>query len=456
MKKIAIIGKPNVGKSSFYNRIVKKRDAVTSDISGTTRDVKKSIVDILGKEAELLDTGGLDASSDLFVKVQAKSILTAKKADIIIYMVDGRTLPSEDDKKFFYELQKLNKAIALVINKIDNDKLEENIYSFYEFGVEPIFTISLAHNRKVNKVLEWISGYIDDNNKVTQDSETSIDDFVNENYDDDIKLIDNSEIKIAIIGKVNVGKSSLLNALLKDERSIVSDIPGTTIDPVDDVIEQNGREFRFVDTAGIRKRGQIKDLEKYALNRTEEMLKKAEVALIVIDASKPFSELDEKIAGLVDKYNLASIIVLNKWDQRELEFKEATNLIRDKFKFLYYSPIITVSALTLQRVYKIYDMIIDVYNSYTKRISTSKLNNTIKEATLKHPLPSPNGKSLKIYYATQYNTKPPSISLSMNRPNKLHFTYKRYLINRIRDEFGFVGSPIFIKAVSRSSEELDK
>ncbi len=445
MKKVAILGKPNVGKSSLFNRLSKKRDAITSDVSGTTRDVKKGIITMLeDREFELLDTGGIDNSNELFSKVAQKSLEAAKEADIILYMVDGKKIPDDEDKKLFWELQSLNKPIALIVNKIDNDKeKQEKFWEFSEFGAENIFAISVSHNRGLTPFYKWLEGQIPpniSNEPIIEDDDIPLEMLLEENQEEEQE---DKDIKVAIIGRVNTGKSSLLNALLKEERSIVSDVAGTTIDPIDESIEYKGYNITFVDTAGIRRRSKIVGIEKYALNRTEEMLKNADIALLMIDATEGVTELDERIAGLIDKYKLGALIVVNKWDIRgEKEYKEAIEDIRDELKFLHYAPIITVSAKTGQRVHKILDHIIDIYKRYSQRIPTSKLNEVIKKAISRHHVPSHHGQVVKIKFATQFDTKHPRIALVVNKPHLLHFSYQRYLTNFLRDEFDFEGVPI--------------
>ena len=442
MKKVAIIGKPNVGKSSLFNRFIKKRDAITSDISGTTRDIKKGIVELEDREFELIDTGGLDFSSELFSKVGKKALDAAKEADIILYMVDGKSIVDEEDKKRFWELQKLNKPIALIVNKIDNDKeLQNRFWEFSEFGAEHIFPISVSHNRGLNKLYNWLESLIPPNKEVIiEDNDIPLELLLQEKEEEQQE---DKNIKVAIIGRVNTGKSSLLNALLKDERSIVSDIAGTTIDPVDESIEYKDYNITFVDTAGIRRRGKIVGLEKFALNRTENMLKEADIAILLLDATEGVTELDERIAGLIDKYKLGALIVLNKWDIRgQKEYKEAIEDVRDKLKFLHYAPILTISAKTGQRVNRILDKIIEIYQRYSKRIPTSKLNEAIKAAIARHHIPSHHGQVVNIKYATQFDTKPPRIALIVNKPHLLHFSYLRYLSNYLREQFDFEGVPI--------------
>lgn len=453
MKKVVILGKPNVGKSSLFNRILKQRDAITSEVAGTTRDIKKKIAKIGEKEIELIDTGGLEDRDELFNKVKEKALMVAKEADIILYMVDGKNLPDDEDRKLFFELQKLGKDIALVINKIDNDKLEENSWEFQNFGTKNIFPISVSHNRKVGKLLDWIASRVPNEQPliIEEDEEVDLESFLEEL--ESPKEEESNEIKVAIIGRVNVGKSSLLNALLKEDRSIVSDVAGTTIDVVDETFIYEDKLLTFIDTAGIRRRGKIVGIEKFALNRTQKMLERADIALVVLDASEGFTEQDEKIAGLVDKYNLGCIIVLNKWDVAKVDYKEAVKEVRDRFKFLSYAPIITVSAKTNKRVEKIYDLILKVYKNYSQHIPTSKLNQVIKEATIRHALPSYYGKPVNILFATQYDTKPPKIALIMNRPEGLHFSYKRYLQNKLRENFDLEGTPVILSPRKRGERE---
>ncbi|OHD83423.1 MAG: ribosome biogenesis GTPase Der, partial [Sulfuricurvum sp. RIFCSPHIGHO2_02_FULL_43_9] len=403
MKKLAIIGRPNVGKSSLFNRLLKQRDAITSEQAGTTRDVKKRVAVVVDKEVEILDTGGLDEGCELFDRIKEKSLKAAHEADIILFMVDGKSLPEEDDKKLFYELESMGKAIALVVNKIDNDKMQEKLWEYYEFGTERIFGISVSHNRSVLPLLNWIASELPESSIVKPEDETaeedemdgfdaalraSSDDEEFEEDEDDGFFIpeedgeeeetsiealeeayrgivkeyeagDVNQMKVAIIGRVNVGKSSLLNALLGEDRSVVSSVAGTTIDPIDEMVEYQDKKITFIDTAGIRKRGKILGIEKYALMRTEEMLETADIALLVLDASQPFMDLDEKIAGFVDKNRLACLIVLNKWDLAPKEdYDKIMTEVRDRFKFLSYAPIITISAQSKQRVHRIFDMLL--------------------------------------------------------------------------------------------------
>ncbi len=458
MKTIALIGKPNVGKSSLFNRLAGQRIAITSDVSGTTRDIKKSEIVIDDKEALLVDTGGLDDRDEMFEVVKEKSLKAAKEADIILYMVDGKMLPSDEDKRIFYELTKLGKELALVINKIDNDKMQEIVWEYQSFGFNDIFPISVSHNRGITPLINWLYKRLPKTKtlELENDEDLSLEELLEEESKNSIeqKLQNESnEIKVAIVGRVNVGKSSLLNALIGEDRAVVSQIAGTTIDPVDETLYYNGKHIIFVDTAGIRKRGKIEGIERYALNRTQKMLENADIALIVLDASEEFKELDERIASLVDKFSLGSIIILNKWDKARDEYKKIVEDVRYRFKFLSYTPIITVSALSKKRVHRINDMILKVYENYSRRIPTGKLNELIKFANSRHHLPSDMGKVVKIFFATQFDIRPPRIALVMNRPKSLHFSYKRYLVNTIREHFDFEGSPILIFPRKRGEKD---
>ena len=448
MLKVAILGKPNVGKSSFFNRILRQRDAVVSEKAGTTRDIKKREIS-LDDELEdilILDTGGLEDKDEFFEKVKKKALNAAKEADLILYMVDAKTIPDEEEKKYIRTLQKLNKEIILVVNKVDNDKMTEKVYDFYELGVKEIYPISVAHNRGIGKLIDRIKRLVPKKQKIVQATAIEEDIPLEELFGDerDENLQELKEIKIAIVGRVNVGKSSLLNAFVGDERAIVSDIDGTTIDPIDECVYFNGYHLTFVDTAGIRRRSKIKDIEKYALLRTEKVLKEADLAILVIDAKEGIVELDEKIGGLIQKHKNACIIVANKWDETAMDYKKFEKEMRFRFKYLYYAPFMAVSAKTKRNIEKLKEKIIYVYNNYTKRISTAKLNEWIKEATIRHNLPTDiKGRETKIYYATQFGIKPPTIALVMNRA-KLHFSYERYLINFLRKKEDFTGSPIVL------------
>ena len=456
MQSIILIGKPNVGKSSLFNRMARQRIAITSDISGTTRDTNKTEIHIHSKKAVLIDSGGLDESNELFKNVKKNTLKVAKESDIILYLVDGKLAPDDEDRQFFHSLKKLGKPIALVINKVDNKKDEERAWEFANFGVKEIFNLSVTHNMGLDELYDWLEKFLHEEFLIP-DKEENLEDFL-EHYEEgkefQFKEVNQNHIRVGIVGRVNVGKSSLLNALVKQERSVVSSIAGTTIDPVNESIVYKDKVIEFIDTAGIRKRGKIQGLERFALNRTEKILTDSQIVLLVLDAHEGFNELDERIGGLVSKHYLGVIIVLNKWDKSEMDFDKAVKELRlDRFKFLAYAPIISVSALSGKRVHVLLDKILQIFENFTQKIQTSKLNILIENATKAHPLPHDYGKLVKIYYAVQYDLAPPKIALIMNRPKALHFSYKRYLQNQIRKEFDFEGVPLII--ASRKKGEKD-
>ncbi|BDL82159.1 ribosome biogenesis GTPase Der [Campylobacter jejuni] len=459
MQSIILIGKPNVGKSSLFNRMARQRIAITSDISGTTRDTNKTQIHIHSKKAMLIDSGGLDESDELFKNVKKNTLKVAKESDIILYLVDGKLAPDDEDRQFFYSLKKLGKPIALVINKVDNKKDEERAWEFANFGIKEIFNLSVTHNVGLDELYEWLEKFLHEEFLIP-DEEENLEDFL-EYYEEgkefQFKEVDQNHIRVGIVGRVNVGKSSLLNALVKQERSVVSSIAGTTIDPVNESVVHKDKVIEFVDTAGIRKRGKIQGLERFALNRTEKILSHSQIALLVLDAHEGFNELDERIAGLVAKHYLGVIIVLNKWDKSEMDFDKTVKELRlDRFKFLAYAPVISVSALSGKRVHVLLDKILQIFENFTQKIQTSKLNTLIENATRAHPLPHDYGKLVKIYYAVQYDLAPPKIALIMNRPKALHFSYKRYLQNQIRKEFNFEGVPLVIASRKKGSKENDE
>ena len=471
MKKVILLGRPNVGKSSLFNRLARARIAITSEVAGTTRDVNKTEININDRECLLIDSGGLDESSKLFAAVQKRSLAEANEADIIVFMVDGKLYADEIDKKLFYAINRLGKPTALVVNKVDGKRDEERAKDFISFGAKKLFEISVSHNSGTDELCEWIYSHLE---PAKPSIDESIEDFLAD-FDESLLESDesnsrfksnidyeNKTIKVGIIGRVNVGKSSLLNALVGQNRSVVSDIAGTTIDPVNEKISVNDgnkeREIEFVDTAGIRRRGKIEGIEKYALNRTQKMLENADIAVLVLDSAEGINELDERIAGLVCQFELGVIIVLNKWDLKsgdDKEFDKMSREIRDRFKFLAYAPIISLSATSKKRVEKLKELICAVYKNYTIKLPTSRLNEVIAAATKAHPIPREHGRAVRIYYAAQFDTAAPKIALVMNKPKCLHFSYLRYLQNQLRASFELGGTPVILvpRGRGKSKEE---
>ncbi|BAJ58384.1 GTP-binding protein EngA [Helicobacter pylori F32] len=452
LKTIAILGQPNVGKSSLFNRLARERIAITSDFAGTTRDINKRKIALNGHEVELLDTGGMAKDALLSKEIKALNLKAAQMSDLILYVVDGKSIPSDEDLKLFREVFKTNPNCFLVINKIDNDKEKERAYAFSSFGMPKSFNISVSHNRGISALIDAILNALNLNQIIEQDLDADILESLENNASKE-ETKEEEIIQVGIIGRVNVGKSSLLNALTKKERSLVSSVAGTTIDPIDETILIGDQKICFVDTAGIRHRGKILGIEKYALERTQKALEKSHIVLLVLDVSAPFVELDEKISSLADKHSLGIILILNKWDIRYAPYEEIMATLKRKFRFLEYAPVITTSCLKARHIDEIKHKIIEVYECFSKRIPTSLLNSVINQATQKHPLPSDGGKLVKVYYATQFATKPPQISLIMNRPKALHFSYKRYLINTLRKEFNFLGTPLILNAKDKKSTQ---
>ncbi len=452
LKTIAILGQPNVGKSSLFNRLARERIAITSDFAGTTRDINKRKIALNGHEVELLDTGGMAKDALLSKEIKALNLKAAQMSDLILYVVDGKSIPNDEDLKLFREVFKINPNCFLVINKIDNDKEKERAYAFSSFGMPKSFNISVSHNRGISALIDAILSALNLNQIIEQDLDADILESLENNASKE-ETKEEEIIQVGIIGRVNVGKSSLLNALTKKERSLVSSVAGTTIDPIDETILIGDQKICFVDTAGIRHRGKILGIEKYALERTQKALEKSHIALLVLDVSAPFVELDEKISSLADKHSLGIILILNKWDIHYAPYEEIMATLKRKFRFLEYAPVITTSCLKARHIDEIKHKIIEVYECFSKRIPTSLLNSVINQATQKHPLPSDGGKLVKVYYATQFATKPPQISLIMNRPKALHFSYKRYLINTLRKEFNFLGTPLILNAKDKKSAQ---
>lgn len=467
--KIAIIGRPNVGKSCLFNRLAKQKIAITSDISGTTRDTNYTHIYLLPqaskqngddttqnpKSALLIDTGGIEQKSkdELFLQVGAKAKQASKQADLVLYVVDGQNPPNDEDREILYEILRLKDKKTpcfLVVNKIDSDAQNEGAYAFYEFGIQEVFFISVAHNRGITTLQNSMFSalFASTNEAITDDDEDILaglqKDLENQLEKESSKESESSQIKIGIIGRVNVGKSSLLNALTQKERAIVSKKAGTTIDPVDESIEHKGKLLTFIDTAGIRKRGKIQQLEKFALDRTNKILAQSDIALLVLDASERLCELDERIFSLTQKHALGVIVLWNKWDIKYADFKTINAEFERKFRFLEYAPKLTISAKNKRHINELKDKIIEIYQNFSLRIPTAKLNETIAKAIQNHAIPSDRGKLVKIYYATQYESAPPQIALISNRPNSIHFSYKRYLINCLREEFSLSGVPLIL------------
>ena len=425
---VAIVGRPNVGKSTLFNKITGKRISIVEDTPGITRDRIYADAEWTGREFTLIDTGGIEPKSKEIILSQMRNQanLAIDMADVILFMVNIKDGMTASDKDVAAILQKSGKPVLLVCNKVDapgNPPME--MYEFYNLGVGEPFPVSSVHGLGVGDLLDEVVKHFPE----SDDSD---------NYDD--------AIKVAVIGKPNAGKSSLVNRILGEDRVIVSDIAGTTRDAIDSVYERDGQKYVFIDTAGMRKRGKINEnVERYSVVRALSAVERADVCLIMIDASEGITEQDTKIAGYAHEQGKASIIVVNKWDVLEKETNTMNNFkmrVKEGFNFMMYAPSVFISAKTGQRVDSLFDMIKSALEQNTKRISTGLLNDVINEAIAMVQPPSDKGKRLKIYYATQASTKPPTFILFVNDAELAHYSYIRYLENQLRAKFGFEGTPL--------------
>ena len=424
---VAIVGRANVGKSTIFNRIVGKRVSIVEDTPGVTRDRIYGDASWLTRDFKIIDTGGIELENASFteqIKMQAE--IAIEEADIILFVVNGREGVTKEDLFVARLLQKSRKPIVLAVNKIDDQKFKDNIYDFYSLGIGDPIAVSGSHGIGIGDVLDEIIHQLP---------------AVDEKKEDDV-------IRFSIIGRPNVGKSSLTNAILGEERVIVSDIEGTTRDAIDTPFEKDGQKYCVVDTAGMRKKGKIyENVEKYSVLRALSAVEKSDVVLMVIDGNQGIIEQDKHVAGYAHEAGKAVILVVNKWDLIEKDsktMKKMESQIREQFKYLDYAPIIFVSAKDKKRVHLLLPMIQEVYANSQKRVATSVLNDVLIDAQTMNPTTTFNGGRLKIYYANQVSVCPPTFVLFTNDPQYLHFSYKRYLENRLRDAFGFEGTPIHI------------
>ncbi|MTI71793.1 MAG: ribosome biogenesis GTPase Der, partial [Firmicutes bacterium] len=424
---VAIVGRPNVGKSTLFNRLAGRRIAIVEDKPGVTRDRIYAEGEWLNNYYTLIDTGGIEPKSDNLIlsKMRQQAEIAIETADIIIFMVDGSEGLTATDREVADMLRKSNKNVLLVANKVDSHLIPESIYEFYELGLGEPVTISAGHGHGIGDMLDRVIEYF------PEDKDTE--------YDDDI-------VKVAVIGKPNAGKSSLINKILGEERVIVSDIPGTTRDAIDTPFEVGEDKYVFIDTAGMRKKKRVNEnVERYSVIRSLAAIERADVCLIVIDAKEGLTDQDKKIAGYAHENGKASIIIANKWDLVDKDnntYRDYEKEIRNGLSFMFYAPFLIISALTGQRVNKIIDLIKLVANNHSLRITTGILNDIIGEAVLMNQPPSDKGKRLKIFYGTQVRARPPKFVIFINDKELMHFSYQRYLENQLRQSFGFEGTPI--------------
>ena len=431
---IAIVGRPNVGKSTVFNRMLEQRLSIVEDTPGVTRDRIYGDCNWLNKTFRLIDTGGIQIEDQPFAKeINMQVEIAIEEADVILFLTNGKEGLTNDDQYIAKLLRKSNKPIVLGVNKIDGFEKIDNIYEFYNLGLGDPIPVSGSHGIGIGDVLDECTKLMPEQKK--------------DSYE--------GMIKFAIIGRPNVGKSSLTNAFLRQDRVIVSDIEGTTRDAIDTVFTANDKTYVVIDTAGIRKRGKVwESIEKYSVLRAKSAIERADVVLIVIDGDKGIIEQDKHVAGLAHEDKKGVIIVYNKWDLVDKDDKtmdKITKEIKSQFAYLDYAPIAFVSAKENKRVNTILPLIDLVYNNVNLRIKTNILNEVIMDAQLANPAKTHNGKRLKIYYASQVETAPCVIALFVNDPELMHFSYQRYIENKLREAFGFEGVPITI--VARKKEQ---
>ena len=433
MQKIVIVGRPNVGKSTLFNRLAGSRRALVHDLPGMTRDRLMTIAELDdGRRYELTDTGGLEYGhsplSAYADEIRAQATRAADEADLILFVVDGAAGVMPEDRDIAQQLRPSASRTLLLVNKTDRRDAEERVNDFYELGYERLIPISAEHGQGIDEVVDAIGEVVSLSEEQAPRAE--------------------EPVPIAIIGRPNVGKSSLLNRLLNEERAVVSPISGTTRDAIDSEIEHNGRRYVIIDTAGIRRKGKTSDeAEKLAVISARKAIERCEIALVMLDATEGVAAQDATVAGYAEEAGKAAMLLVNKWDAAQHEpddYKKFEEQIRFKLKFLPYAPVEFISAKTGRRVEKIFQRVDQIIEGYRKRFRTSELNTILERALAEHQPPAIRGRPRRFYYATQLKTRPPTIALFSNTDEPLHFSYRRYLENQFRDALGLVGCPIHL------------
>ena len=424
---VAIVGRPNVGKSTLFNRIAGERIAIVEDTPGVTRDRLYAHGEWLGKNFSMIDTGGIEMSDQpLLTQIRQQAEIAIEEADVIIMVVNVENGVTDADEQVAQILYRSNKPVVLAVNKVDNPERRLDVYDFYQLGLGEPYPVSSVHGVGLGDMLDAV-----------------IENFAEEDAEEE-----DDRIRFSFIGRPNVGKSSLVNAILGENRVIVSDMAGTTRDAINtQFTAKDGREFTMVDTAGIKKKGKLyENTERYALMRSMRAIDNSDVVLVVLNAEEGIRELDKHIAGYAHEAGRAVIIVVNKWDtipdRDQRTMTDFTNLIRHEFQYLSYAPIVFVSAKTKQRLSRLPEMIEEAYDHQHRRIQSAVLNDVLMDALAANPTPSSNGRRLRVYYATQVAVAPPTFVIFVNDPDLMHFSYARYLENRIRAAFDFTGTPI--------------
>lgn len=437
---VAVVGRPNVGKSTLFNKLVGKRLSIVEDTPGVTRDRIYSECEWRSRKFMVVDTGGIEPSSDdvILSQMRRQAELAIQKADVIVFLTDLRTGVTADDYEVARMLRKSGKPIVLCVNKCDSiGEPPAEFYEFYSLGLGDPIAISAAHGHGSGDMLDEVFKYFPENDETEYDEEY---------------------VKVAVIGKPNVGKSSLINRIAGEERVIVSDIAGTTRDATDTVVENEHGKYVFIDTAGIRRKSKVLEkIEHYSVLRAYMAVDRSDVCVIMIDATVGFTEQDSKVAGYAHEQGKACIVAINKWDSVEKTsgtMEDYANKLKEDFSFMSYVPFIFISAKTGQRVEKLFGMINDVNAQNSMRVSTGMLNDVLSYATTRVQPPSDKGRRLKIYYMTQPSTKPPTFVVFVNRADLFHFSYQRYLENQIRQTFGLTGTPVRFITRERGREDV--
>ncbi len=430
---VALVGRPNVGKSTLFNKIIGKQVSIIEDIPGVTRDRIYNEANYNNKRFYLVDTGGIDATKmDFNTEIKMQAEIAIQEADIVVFIVDGKEGLTANDLLVRDILRKSDKKVIVAINKMDVKDAQDNLYDFYELGFDTYIPISSIHN----------IGFVDLMDTVTMNFSES-------------EEVEDTRIKFSIIGRPNVGKSSLMNALLNEERVVVSDVAGTTRDSIDSVLKYHNEEYVMIDTAGMRKKGKVfESVEKYSLLRSLKAIDRSDICLVVINAEEGIKEHDKHIAGYAIEKGKGLIFVVNKWDTIEnTTIQEFEKLMRAEFQFATYAPIVYLSALTKKRIHTLMPEIIKVAENIKKEVKTSLLNDMIQDAYRLNLPPTYKGNRLKIYFASQTGTKPPKFTFRVNNKGLVHFSYERYLENKIRENFDYTGTPIVLQFKNRSGDE---